>query len=581
MLFLAALGLFFTSAGALLSPLAAGEPSGSAGNPPATGNAPFSTTAVVQAAAGTEQPHKKITAPVILNGKTLFEVKQRIFSFSPAERAEIISEKLRKLLKDPLSAPGSIAVSESESVSEITAGDTIIMAVTDTDAKAAGGKRRELADNYAGIIRETLNRLRKTHSIKAILLGILFTSLATIALFFIFSRMAGLVRIVLARIAAWEGTRIRPIKIQSLELVPAEHIADFLKKSLKLAHFVIILAALYFYIPLVFSFFPWTRGLAGSLFDYVMLPLKATLAALVSYTPDLLFIAVIVVIFRYSLKPVHLFFSALERKKITLSGFYPEWAEPTYKITRFLIIVFAAIIIFPRLPGSESPVFRGISVFIGVLFSLGSTSAVANMVAGIVLTYMRPFKIGDRIKVSDTTGDVIEKTLLVTRIRTIKNTDVTVPNAMVLGSHIINYSSCCDEKGLILSITVSLGYSVPWRRAHELLTSAALSTPDILQNPAPFVLQTALNDFHVSYELNAYTNLPEKMVQLYSLMHQNIQDKFSEAGIEIMSPRHTALRDGNNPELPAGSTPAKSAPPGFRLLKIEETDRRNIPTKHL
>jgi len=220
---------------------------------------------------------------------------------------------------------------------------------------------------------------------------------------------------------------------------------------------------------------------------------------------------------------------------------------------------------FPYLPGSESPAFRGVSIFLGVLFSLGSTAAVANVVAGVILTYMRAFRIGDRVKISDTIGDVIEKTLLVTRVRTIKNEDITVPNAMVLGSHIINYSSSAKDRGLILHTTVTIGYDAPWRKVHELLIAAAHSTEHILKEPSPFILQTALDDFYVSYELNAYTNRPEIMAGIYSSLHQNIQDRFNESGVEIMSPHYAAFRDGNQTTVPGGRTEKDSALPGLNI----------------
>lgn len=190
------------------------------------------------------------------------------------------------------------------------------------------------------------------------------------------------------------------------------------------------------------------------------------------------------------------------------------------------------------------------------------------MVSGVVITYMRPFRIGDRVKIADTTGDVVEKTLLVTRIRTTKNVDITIPNAMVLGSHIINFSSSANEKGLILHTTVTIGYDVPWNKVHELLISASNETEHILKEPKPFVLQTSLDDFYVSYELNAYTNEPGKMARIYSQLHSKIQDKFNEAGVEIMSPHYGAMRDGNQTTIPENYLPKTYEPPAFKIFGV-------------
>ncbi len=250
----------------------------------------------------------------------------------------------------------------------------------------------------------------------------------------------------------------------------------------------------------------------------------------------------------------------VEEGKLQLPGFYPDWARPTYTLLRVFVIAFTFILIFPYLPFSDSPVFRGVSVFLGLLLSLGSTSAIGNIVAGLVITYMRPFKLGDRIRI----GDVVEKTLLVTRLRTIKNEDVTIPNSAILNGNTVNYSSSAQDKGLIINTAITLGYDVPWRQVEELLVKAALNCQGLKHNPAPFVLQTALDDFYVHYQLNAYTDQPQKMVLIYSQLHANIQDVFNEAGLEILSPHYRAARDGKARAVPPEYLPPDYQAPKFR-----------------
>ena len=206
--------------------------------------------------------------------------------------------------------------------------------------------------------------------------------------------------------------------------------------------------------------------------------------------------------------------------------------------------------IYPYLPGSNSGVFQGISVFVGLIVSLGSSTVIGNIIAGLVITYMRPFKIGDRIQLNDTTGNIIEKTPLVTRIRTPKNEVVTVPNSFVMSSHTVNYSTSAREYGLIIHSEVSIGYDILWRKVNELLIDAALNTPGVVDDPRPFVLETSLSDWYPVYQVNAYIKEADKMPQIYSNLHQNIQDKFNEAGIEIMSPHYMAMRDGNETTIP-------------------------------
>jgi small-conductance mechanosensitive channel len=320
----------------------------------------------------------------------------------------------------------------------------------------------------------------------------------------------------------------------------------------------------------VFSLFPATRGWATTLLQYAIDAVTLVIVSILGFLPNLIFIVVISVAASYIIKLARLVFNGIGEGRITVPGFYKDWSRPTFNITRFLIIVFTAIVIIPYLPGSGSSAFQGVSIFFGLLLSLGSTAAVANVVAGIVITYMRAFRIGDRVKIADTTGEVTEKTLFVTRIRTIKNADVTIPNAMVLANHIINFSSLCDAgEGLVLHTSVTLGYDVPWRRVHECLEKAAEATEALESDPKPFVLQTSLDDFYVSYELNAFTQCPEAMAQTYSDLHQNIQDQFHEAGIEITSPHYSAIRDGNRAAMPADYLPRDYQPPPFKLHPFE------------
>lgn len=361
---------------------------------------------------------------------------------------------------------------------------------------------------------------------------------------------------------------LKPLHFRTIEVVSVEKIQDFLALPLWALHAGLLLTVVYFYLAAVFSLFDFTADWTATLVDYTWSPIRSVFAAFVAFLPDLFLIIVIALLTRYAIKFAHFFFHQIKRERISFVGFYPEWAEPTYKIVRFLMIVFAAVVIFPYLPGSSSAAFRGISIFLGLLISLGSTSAVSNVVSGVILTYMRPFKIGDRVRIADTIGDVIEKSLLVTRVRTIKNVDITVPNAMVLGSHIVNYSTTAKETGLILHTTVTIGYDVSWRKVHELLVQAALATEGILADPKPFILQTALNNSYVSYELNATTDQPNKMATIYGKLHENIQDTFNKAGVEIMSPEFSALRDGNRVAIPNEHLPPGYETGSFRVKAV-------------
>ena len=268
---------------------------------------------------------------------------------------------------------------------------------------------------------------------------------------------------------------------------------------------------------------------------------------------------------------VKLFFSQIQHGRVVFSNFPAEWADPTYKIVRVLLVAFGVVVAFPYLPASDSAAFAGVSVFMGVLFSLASSSALSNMIAGIVLTYTGAFRLGDRVKLGDSFGDIVETSLLATHIRTIKNEDITIPNSVVLGSSTINYSRSAGTLGLILHTSVTIGYDAPWRKVHDLLIEAALATQGVLHQPRPFVWQTALNDFYVTYEINAYTNVPRDMIDIYAALHARIQDSFYAAGVEIMSPHYTSLRDGNTVAIPEALRPPGYKAPAFRVQESTQT----------
>jgi small-conductance mechanosensitive channel len=250
----------------------------------------------------------------------------------------------------------------------------------------------------------------------------------------------------------------------------------------------------------------------------------------------------------------------ITRGKLVIPGFYADWAEPTFNILRFLLWAFTLAIVYPYLPFSDSRIFKGVSVFVGVIFSLGSSSAIGNLVAGLVITYMRPFKIGDRVQLKDITGFVVEKTLMVVRIKTHKNEYVTFPNMIILSSSIINYntSSDEDEEGLILYASITFGYSTPWQTIHRILIGAAMATGHVQKSPQPFVLQTALDDFYCQYQINFYTKEVDRVPAIYSELFTNIQEGFRAEGLDMTAahyrinlPPHVQLPE-NTPAKPAG-----------------------------
>jgi len=505
-------------------------------------------------------------APVMYGSDTLFTLYGRLGPFGPGERAAAVERKLVQLGPRLATGQDSVRVIEAEGRHELLVGDEVLMTVLDADAAPTGKSQGALAAEFAARIGQTATAAYAATSLRALALGGAYALAATAALVGILL----LLRVVFQRAyGALRSTKIPPLRIKRFELVSASRLSEVLTGIARILRVAITALVLYIYVPLVLSFFPWTAPYSRRIIAYVVNPLRTVWEGSLDYLPKLFFIAVIVVVTRYLLKLIRLLFSAVETGALPIEGFYREWARPTYFIVRFIVITFAAVVMFPYLPGAGSDAFKGVSVFVGVLLSLGSSGAVSNIVAGLVLVYTRAFQIGDRVRIGETEGDVVERTLLVTRVRTIKNMEITIPNSSVLSSHVVNYTTQARTRGLILHTTATIGYDAPWRQVHELLIAAAKDTQHVRAEPAPFVLQTALNDFYVSYQLNAYTDTPAVMAQTYSELHQKIQDKVNEAGVEIMSPHYRSLRDGNQVAIPPDQLPANYRAPAFRVERAD------------
>lgn len=499
---------------------------------------------------------------------TLFFIYSKFASYSPQDLASNISKHIVKVFDDPFYHPDSLTITMSLDAAEINyKNDLMIMLVTNVDAMYFNKDVQQLASEYLMIIKKAIADERDANSFYnlSLRLGKVLLILAGLILIILFINK--IFRLISEFIITHYKKYINGLTIYKIKLLSPENLQSFVVRFIGLLRIIVILLTVYLSLPLLFSIFPETKMWTATLLNWVINPAQQALRAAISFLPNLFTILVIFFIFRYTIRGIKYFVNQIENEEIQINGFHADWAQPTFRILKFLLYAFMLVLIFPYLPGSGSPAFQGVSVFLGVLLSLGSSSAIANLVAGMVITYMRPFRVGDRVKIGDITGDIIEKTTLVTRIRTVKNEDVTVPNSAVLTSSTINYSTHAarPDSGLIIHTTVTIGYDAPWVNVHKALIEAAIRTDKILKDPTPFVLQTSLDDFYVSYQINGYTREANNQARLYSQLHQNIQDCFNEAGIEIMSPHYRSLRDGNMTTTPASHLNNDYNPPYFRV----------------
>lgn len=506
-----------------------------------------------------------VGVPVLLFDDTLFYIYSKLGAFTAKERAERASSKIEALVDNNTYDAYLLKALNAEESYDVVHDDIILLSITDRDAFWFSKTKKEVADELIISIKKGVDAyIERTGFWNTMFrIGML---LIVIALFYFgIKYMLKGIAFLNKKILIKTKPFIQGIKFKEYEFISAEKETQALVWVLKLLKWLLIIIVVYMLLPIVFSIFPSTKGIANSLFGYILTPIKGMVFGFIGFIPSLITIIVIILISRYFLRFLKFLASEIENENLKLPGFYPDWAIPTFNLIKVIIYAFTFVVIFPYLPGSDSPVFQGLGVFFGLLISLGSSSAIGNIIAGFVITYMRPFKPGDRIKVGDITGDVIAKTMLVTRVRTIKNEDITIPNTAILNGSTTNYSSSAKDLGLILNTTITIGYDVPWKKVHQLLINAAKKTTLVNAAPDPFVLQTSLDDFYVSYQINAYTSEASKAAKIYSELYENIQDEFNEAGVEILSPHYRAERDGNVMAVPSEYLPKDYKAPSFNV----------------
>lgn len=487
---------------------------------------------------------RKVTpgVPVVVENDTLFTLYAARGGFSAADRAETLASTIIAIGTEKNLRRDSVFLLDNESFVDIMYGHKVLLSVTEQDGLWEGMSAQNLASVYRPVIEKTIDRLKEQNSLWQFLKRLALFVLVMFCQYLILKLINYLFRRLRRRIIIFKQQKMKPLSVRDYELLNTDRLAHMLVTVSNVFRYAVILLFFILTIPILFSIFPQTENIAYKIIYYIVDPIKMVAIAVIEYIPNLFIIAIIWYFVKSIVKGLRYLAHEIQGEKLKISGFYPDWAEPTFNIVRFLLYAFMIAMIYPYLPGSESGVFQGISVFVGLIVSLGSSSVISNFIAGFVITYMRPFKKGDFIKVNDTVGNVIEKSPFITRLRTIKNEVVTIPNSFITTSDTVNYSASAREYGLIIHTMLTMGYDVPWREVHRLLIDSALMTEGVLDHPHPFVLETELNDNYMCYQINAYITDADNMPVIMSQLLQNIQDNFNKAGIELFAPHHFTTR---------------------------------------
>ena len=488
-------------------------------------------------APGVESETEATYAPVTLDGQPLFRVSG--FSGYPAaRRAQAISERIAAIAANRSVSPDSLRVIDEAGYSRIVAGDQSVIYVFDAQAAAEGVSRQRLAEGIRARIVEGIRDYRRDREPRVLLISTGYALGASLAAVLLFLGLRSAQRRIAVGLERRLSATIESMEAHAHRFVQAKQLWLVLRGLYTALYAASVFVLAYLWLSLVLDLFPWTRALAQRLIELFVEPLRTMALGFIEIVPHLVFLVVLALVVRYLLKLIGFFFQRVERGAITIANFEAEWAMPTYKIVRLLVVILTLVVAYPYIPGSSSDAFKGLSIFLGVIFSLGSSSIIANLIAGYTMIYRRAFRVGDRIEVGDIRGDITHARLLVTHMRTIKNEEVVLPNSVILNSYVINYSTLAKSRGLILHTTVSIGYETPWRQVEEMLKIAAERTPGLLQDPPPFVLLKSLDNFAVTYEINVHTADSQGMSQLYTALHRNILDVFNEYNVQIMTPAY-------------------------------------------
>ena len=480
--------------------------------------------------------------PIVFEKDTLYYLYTSYGPYDIDTRVKYVEEKLKELYNDPYFVADSIKIKPAGDYLSVMYNDKTITGISMVDALWENSSQTELAQRYANIIKNTIVKYKEQNSLKSVLIRL---AELLLVLFIAFILVWAINRLFdfLKKIALNSEHRfLTSIRIRNFVFIKKPGIVKALVKLLAILRIVFLLFLLITIIPLIFDIFSSTQYLSKIIVQWISEPIKNVGIAIIGYLPHLFYIVIIAVITHYVLKILRFFALEIERGILKIKGFHPEWAHTTYVLARMMLWVLALVIMFPHLPGSDSDAFKGISIFLGVLISLGSSSAISNAIAGIVISYMRPFQVGDWIKSGEIIGAVIEKNALVTRLKTINNEDITIPNSAILSGATMNFTSIGKEIGLALNVQVKVRYDYSDNLVEELLIEAALKTNGISPKPHPYIFQISLSELNAVYELNAYTFHPENMYFIKSDLTKNIQSTFRQANIEIFSTQYVEIR---------------------------------------
>jgi small-conductance mechanosensitive channel len=483
-------------------------------------------------------------ASLIIWNRSIATFRTSYENITPKERVNIAAERIHLI---PANLPdynvfAADVIEAGQRVSLIKVNGRIMFVLLAKDVDTANGDTFELSkQRVVKAVRELLQARKSQYQLPLFLKAAGITLLATLILTFLAIGLSKGFRKVIGYLQRFESRLIKKFVIGNFNLAP--YLVSFASGLVKLVEVISLVSLVYLWLTFVLSLFPFTEPWSMELSDFLVQMIYTLGRGMLVSLPGLFTIAVIFFISRLLVKAVSAFFMAVENSTVPLQWFEPETAKATRRIVVVLIWIFALIIAYPLIPGSETKAFQGVSVFLGLMVSLGSAGLVGQLIGGIMAVYTKSFQAGDFIKIGEHQGVVKELGMLAAKIVTIRKEEITIPNALLMSSTIVNYSRQSKEDGAMVTTGVTIGYDTPWRQVHALLLMGAERTKGIRRNPEPFILQKALSDFYVEYTLMFRIDRAEDRFYILSELHGHIQDAFNEHGVQIMSPNFVMQPD--------------------------------------
>jgi small-conductance mechanosensitive channel len=505
-------------------------------------------------------PSPEVRTAVVFN-RPVVTFRSPFLGATSAERAEATETRVRYLLQK--GGPGQVGADAIPQGVAVKIDGVLAFVLTPADANALTGETLEQAvEASSAALQRVIDETRESRDMARLGVAAARAAVATVIAVVLLWGLLRLRRTVAARLMSLTARHSSRLRVGGAQIVQGESVASWIRRGLVALYWTLGLLIGYEWLGYVLSSFPYTRPWGEQLTRFLLESFAGMATEILGALPDLAIALVIFFIARLAAHSLSGLFQRIETRQVTVDWLDPDLARPTRRIASIVVWIFALVMAYPYLPGAGTDAFRGISVLIGVMISLGGASIVGQAASGLILMYTRTVRVGEYVRIADNEGTVIELTMYFTRMRTGLGEELTIPNSLVLGSVVRNYSRAVRGRGFILDTTVTIGYDTPWRQVQAMLIEAAKRTEGVLHDPQPRVFQTALSDFYPEYRLvcQAVPSDPLPRAQVLTSLHQHIQDVFNEYGVQIMSPHYLADPADAKVVPPDRWRPAPAAP---------------------